>query len=268
MPGSGRVVPLGHPIRDGGTLLKLKDRTAIVTGGGGAFGRGIALALASEGADVVLADMKMEAAASVAREVESLGRRALPLEVDVSREDQVSEMAGKTLEAFGKIDILVNNAGISGARPIQELSLEEWNRTIGVNLTGTFLCCRAVVDPMIAREYGKIVNISSVSGLTGRLVNVAYSASKTGILGITRTLALQVARHGINVNAVAPGPIVTPLLEKDFPPEISDRLRATIPYKRQGRPGDVASAVLFLVSEESEWVTGEVLNLSGGAFMG
>jgi len=226
------------------------------------------LTFAREGAEVAVVDIHQAAARAVAAEVEALGVKALPLFSDISREEQVTEMIRSTLENFGKIDILVNNAGVSGSAIIQDITLEQWERTIRINLTGTFLCCREVIGHMIERGYGKIVNVASISGQTGRWVGADYAASKGGVMAITRTLALQVAKFGINVNAVSPATIVTPLLEKNFPPEIVERLKSTIPYKRQGKPQDIANLILFLASDESEWITGEVVTISGGAFMG
>jgi 3-oxoacyl-[acyl-carrier protein] reductase len=248
--------------------LRLKNKSAIITGAGSGFGRETALTFAHEGAEIAVVDIHQAAARAVAAEVEALGVKALPLFSDISREEQVTEMIRSTLENFGKIDILVNNAGVSGSAIIQDIMLEQWERTIRINLTGTFLCCREVIGHMIERGYGKIVNVASISGQTGRWVGADYAASKAGVMAITRTLALQVAKFGINVNAVSPATIVTPLLEKNFTPEIVERLKSTIPYKRQGKPQDIANLILFLASDESEWITGEVVTISGGAFMG
>lgn len=247
--------------------MDLVNRKAIVTGGGGTLGGAIACNFAKEGADVAIIDINLPAAEKKAREIEQLGRKALALPSDISKEADVKNMVKTTLETFGKIDILVNCAGISKSSDIQDLSLDDWNATISVNLTGTFLCCREVIDHMIANEYGKIINIASVSGLTGRKVGVEYSASKTGVLGITRTLALQVAKNGINVNAVAPALIVTPLHET-WSQENLDKLLASCPFKRGGKPQDVADIVTFLASDKAGWITGEVVALTGGAFMG
>ena len=140
--------------------------------------------------------------------------------------------------------------------------------SLNINLTGMFLCCKHIIGHMIDNEYGKIVNVASICAQTARLVGVDYSASKSGVVGLTRTLALQVAKFGINVNAIAPGPIITPIFEKNFEPEVVEKLKATIAYKRQGTPKDIANLMLFLSSEESEWITGEVIAINGGAFIG
>lgn len=249
--------------------MELLNRKAIITGACGAFGRKLSLTFAKEGADIALVDIKKEELNNLAAEINALGRKALPIFADISKENDVNELVAKTVGAFGRIDILINNAGLARSAKIQDITLQEWNRLINLNLTGTFLCCRAVIDYMIQQNYGKIVNLASIAGQTGRrMVGVDYSASKSGIVGITRTLALQVAANGINVNAVAPGPIVTPIFEKNFPPEVVENLMASIPYKRQGTPEDIANLILFLASDKAEWITGEVVNINGGAFMG
>jgi NAD(P)-dependent dehydrogenase (short-subunit alcohol dehydrogenase family) len=247
--------------------MRLESKKAIITGAGGSFGRRTALTFAREGADLIVADIDFDAAKKTAIEAQTLGISALPIQTDVGNEDQVNDMVQKALESFQRVDILVNNAGIAQFEKIQELSLEVWDRLIRINLTGTFLCSKAVIDHMIERNYGKIINVASIAAQTGRHVGMAYSASKTGILGITRTLALQVAEYGINVNAIAPGPVLTPIFEVGSP-EVVEKLTATIPFKRLGTPQDIANLILFLASDEAEWITGEVIAINGGAFMG
>jgi NAD(P)-dependent dehydrogenase (short-subunit alcohol dehydrogenase family) len=247
--------------------MRLEGKKAIITGAGSGFGKQMALTFAREGADVLVADISLPAVKKTAHEVEALGRKAIPTATDVGDESQVNEMATIARKELGKIDILVNNAGIAQFERIQDVSLDLWNELIRVNLTGTFLCSKAVIDHMIECGYGKIINLASIAGQTGRKVGVAYAASKSGIIGITRTLALQVAEYGINVNAIAPGPVLTPLFEVDSP-EVLQRLTATVPFKRLGTPQDIANLVLFLASDEAEWITGEVIAINGGAFMG
>lgn len=197
-----------------------------------------------------------------------MGRNSIAVAVDVSDEDAVNTMVKEAIKGLGCIDILVNNAGIAASGNIQDISLNDWKRTINVNLTGTFLCCKATIGYMIERGYGKIVNLSSISGQTGRSVGINYSATKTGIIGITRTLALEVAKYGINVNAVAPGPITETAIFNTYPQEIIDKLVATVPYNRPGLMSDVANLILFLASDRAAWITGEVVAINGGAFMG
>jgi 3-oxoacyl-[acyl-carrier protein] reductase len=248
--------------------VELLNRKAIITGACGGFGRELSLAFAKEGADIALVDIKKEELNNLAAEINALGRKALPIFADISKESDVNELVAKTVGAFGRIDILINNAGLARSAKIQDITLQEWNRLINLNLTGTFLCCRAVIDYMIKQNYGKIVNLASIAGQTGRKgVGVDYSASKSGIVGFTRTLALQVAANGINVNAVAPGPVVTPIWEKNFTSEVIENLMASIPYKRQGTPKDIANLILFLASDKAGWITGEAVNINGGAFM-
>lgn len=248
--------------------MALENKKVIITGACGGFGKEIALAFAKEGADIALVDIKKEEAQKLAKDIHKLGRQALPIYTDVTNEAEVNEMVSEVIKQFGRIDILINNAGAARSARIQDITLDMWNSLITLNLTSMFLCCKAVIDQMLNQNYGKIVNIASVSAQTARPIGVDYSASKSGVVGITRTLALQVAGNGINVNAVAPGPIVTPLFEKNFPPEVVEKLKASIPYKRQGTPKDVSELVCFLASDKSEWITGEVVAINGGAFIG
>lgn len=248
--------------------MRVGGKKAIVTGAGGGLGRAIALKLAEEGANIALVDISLKAAEKVEQELTEKGYRAISIKTDVSSESDVRRMVDTVREKLGGIDILVNNAGISKAIPFQEVSLESWNEGIDINLTGTFLCSKMVIGDMMEKEYGKIVNISSIAGQTARPVAADYSASKHGVIGLTRNLALQVAHLGINVNAVAPGPILTPIFEKDYPEEVIAKVMSSVPFKRKGRPEDVANAVLFLASDESGWITGEVIAVNGGAFMG
>ncbi len=249
--------------------MRLKNCNAIITGATGGFGRMITQTFFREGTDkIALIDINGKALGEFSKELKEKGFNAIPYKVDVSDEHEVEEILYQILDSFKKIDILVNNAGITQSLPIQDVPVEDWERTINVNLKSAFLFCKYIITNMIENKYGKIINISSISGQTGRPTSVQYSTSKAGIIGLTRNLAFQVAKYGINVNAVAPGPIVTPMLEKSFTKEISESLKATIPFIRQGTAQDIANAVLFLSSEEASWITGQVLSVNGGAFMG
>ncbi len=248
--------------------MRLSGKKAIITGGASGFGKETALLFAREGADVVLLDLDAKGAKAVVEEVSSLSRNAHSVVVDVSKEESVKAGFKEAIEFLKDVDILVNCAGLGRSAKIQDLSLKEWQFLIDVNLTGTFLCCREIIPHMLERKQGKIVNLASICAQTGRLVAVDYAASKSGVVGITRALALQVAPDGINVNAVAPGPVATPLFEKNYTPEMVDKLMSTIPYKRRGQPSDIANLILFLASEESSWITGEVIAINGGAFIG
>jgi 3-oxoacyl-[acyl-carrier protein] reductase len=213
---------------------------------------------------MVIFDIDLEAAQSTAREIEKTGGRALAVQVDVSNAAVVDAAVKETLSAFGKVDILVNNAGISQMSSIARMTEEEWDRTIDVNLKGVFLCCRAVIPHMKERRYGKIVNISSILALTGSPARVHYSAAKTGVIGFTRGLAAELGPYNINVNSVGPGIIDTPMLEQDVASELRQQLQQRVPLRRLGVPRDIADAVLFLVSDEASYITGQSLFVCGG----
>lgn len=204
----------------------------------------------------------------MATEIAKIGGRAHVMQVDVSEEESVKSAFSQALEQMHTVDILINCAGYGRSSRIQDLTLEQWRRLIDVNMTGTFLCCREIIPHMVERQCGKIVNLASICAQTGRMVAVDYAGSKSGIVGITRALALQVAADGINVNAIAPGPVVTPLFEKNYTIEQMNSLLSTIPFKRKGTPTDIANLLLFLSSDESGWITGEVIAINGGAFIG
>ena len=204
----------------------------------------------------------------MATEIAKIGGRAHVMQVDVSEEESVKSAFSQALEQMHTVDILINCAGYGSSSRIQDLTLEQWRRLIDVNMTGTFLCCREIIPHMVERQCGKIVNLASICAQTGRMVAVDYAGSKSGVVGITRALALQVAADGINVNAIAPGPVVTPLFEKNYTTEQMNSLLSTIPFKRKGTPTDIANLLLFLSSDESGWITGEVIAINGGAFIG
>lgn len=246
--------------------MELFNRTAVITGAGSGLGKQIALKFAQAGADLILADINFGSIESLASEIIKLDRKTLAVKTDITNEADVKALIENGIREMGKVDIMVNSAGISKSANIQDITLEQWNKMIGINLTGTFLCCREVINHMINQKYGKIINISSISGLTGRAVGVDYAASKSGVLGITRTLALQVAGAGINVNAIAPGPIITPIHDTWLKEDL-DKLLATIPFNRAGRTQDVAELALFLASDKAGWITGEVVSVNGGIFM-
>ena len=204
----------------------------------------------------------------MATEIAKIGGRAHVMQVDVSEEESVKSAFSQALEQMHTVDILINCAGYGRSSRIQDLTLEQWRRLIDVNMTGTFLCCREIIPHMVERQCGKIVNLASICAQTGRMVAVDYAGSKSGVVGITRALALQVAADGINVNAIAPGPVVTPLFEENYTTEQMNSLLSTIPFKRKGTPTDIANLLLFLSSDESGWITGEVIAINGGAFIG
>lgn len=245
-------------------MLRLDDKVAIVTGSGRGIGRAIVLRLAESGAHVVVADVNVTTAEQVAGEVRAMGRQVLPVQVDVSSSAGADGMVRKTLDRFGKVDILVNNAGIGGrTAAIQEVTDQDWDSVMDVNLKGAFLCCRAVISPMIERRYGKIVSIASVAGKEGNPNMIPYSTSKAGIICMTKCLAKEVATQGINVNCVAPAVIETDIL-KQVSEETVAYMKSRVPMGRFGKPEEVANLVNFLVSDEAAFVTGQCYDLSGG----
>ena len=245
--------------------MRLEGQVAVVTGAGQGIGRAIALTLAREGAAVVVNDVNFESAKKVADEIKSQGGRAEPVKADVSSGEEVNTLVEKTLDNFKKIDILVNNAGTAKLTPTIELTEAEWDSTIDVNLKGQFLCSQAVAKHMIPRKRGKIVNIASLAAHIGTPGLVAYSASKGGVIQLTKVLAVEWGKHNITVNAVSPGLTMTELVKAVFKdrPEFTEGVDR-IPLKRLAEPEDIANAVLFLASPEADYVTGQVLAVDGG----
>jgi len=243
-------------------MTQLKDRVAIITGGARGIGRAIAEAFAAEGARLALADVDRAALEAAAGD---LGALAVP--TDVSDEEAVRAMVEATVRRYGRIDILVNNAGICPLTQFESISHAEWDRVLAINLTGAFLCCQAAAPHMRDAGYGRIINISSVAGKMGGVtVGVHYAASKAGMLGLTWSLARLYAPFGITANAITPVTVETDLT-RDWPPEILEQLRRSIPLGRLARVADVASAAVFLASEQSGFITGEVLDVNGGFLM-
>jgi len=242
----------------------IRGKTALVTGAGQGIGRAIALRLASLGARVAVADIRLITAESVADEIQKQGWQALAVEVDVKDGERVQEMVRKVLASFGRIDILINNAGIFKAVPFVTMTEAEWDEMLDVHLRGTFLCSRAAVAGMAARGSGVIINIASTSGITGGTSGAHYAAAKGGIVAFTRSLGKELAHLGIRVNAVAPSKIETAILQGVETPETRRQLIGKIPVGRIGLPEDIAEIVAFLASERSGYIVGEVIVASGG----
>ncbi len=248
-------------------MMNFEGKTALVTGGSRGIGRAVCLELARGGANVVLCYAGNEAAAQeTVREIGALGARALAVRCDVSDAAQADALVKAALEAFGKIDILVNNAGITRDNLLMRMSEADFDAVIAANLKGTFLCMKAVSKLMLKQRYGRIVNLSSVVALRGNAGQVNYAASKAGIIGMTKSLAKELASRGVTVNAVAPG-----FIETDMTAALSESARTaaqgSIPMNRLGAPEDVARAVAFLASDEAAYITGQVLAVDGGMSM-
>jgi 3-oxoacyl-[acyl-carrier protein] reductase len=247
--------------------LPFENKVALVTGSARGIGRAIAETLASRGASLVIADLRAELAAATAQEIAaSTGQRTLAVAVDVVNSDSVKAMIDRVLAEFGHLDILVNNAGITRDNLIMRMEEADWDLVLDINLKGAFICSKAVVRTMMKQRYGRIVNIASVSGLAGQAGQANYSASKAGLVGMTKALARELGSRQITVNAVAPGFIPTDLT-KDLPTELKDASLKMIPLGRWGSPQEIAAAVAFLASDEAAYITGHVLSVDGGMVM-
>lgn len=248
--------------------MTIKDKVAIVTGAGQGIGKAIALRLARDGADLAIVDINLETGKATAQEIERLGRKAIAIKTDVSNREQVNKAAEQTVRELGTIDILVNDAAFVAGVPQNFIDETEdyWDRVIAVCLKGYILCSRAVLDRMIEKQSGKIVNISSDAGRVGQPGQTVYSAAKGGIIAFTKSLAKEVARYNININCVAPGATDTPAFQQN-PDKIKEAVPKGIPLRRIARPEDVANAVAFFCSSDADYLTGQVLSVSGGFTM-
>lgn len=266
---------------------RLIDKVAIVTGSGNGIGKAVALRLAHDGAGIIVADIDIKSAEQTAREIHDTDRKATAYSVDLAHVSQIQPMVEQVVNEFGRIDILVNAAGIAQTKPFLEITEDQWDRVLDINLKGTVFCIQAVAAQMIKqvpeqikqagradKSYGKIVNFSSISGRRGRALQIAYAASKAAIISVTQSAALALSAYNINVNAVSPSVVPTPMweqIDKDYSQILGKESGRSmkdfieqIPLKRAGSPEDIAAAVAFLCSCDSDYITGQTLNVDGG----
>nr|MBU1327768.1 3-oxoacyl-[acyl-carrier-protein] reductase [Candidatus Omnitrophota bacterium] len=246
--------------------LVLEGKLAIVTGGARGIGKEIAMLFAKQGANIAICDVNLEEAEKTAKEIQDSGRESLAFKVDVTDQSQIQDMVDKILDKFNKIDILINNAGITKDNLLLRMSEEEWDKVIAVNLKGTFLCTKIVSKVMLKQRFGKIVNLASIIGIMGNAGQANYAASKAGIIGLTKSVAKELASRNICVNAIAPGFIKTDMTAR-LAEEVQKKMLSVIPLARFGEAKDVADLAIFLSSESSSYITGQVIQVDGGMVM-
>ncbi|MBU3911865.1 MAG: 3-oxoacyl-[acyl-carrier-protein] reductase [Candidatus Omnitrophica bacterium] len=246
--------------------LSLEGKVALITGGARGIGRDIALVFAKEGADIVICDVNLEQAEAAAKEVRDMGRSSIAFKADVTDSKAVQAMVDKILDKYKKLDILINNAGITKDSLILRMSEEDWDKVIAVNLKGCFVCTRAAAKIMLKQRSGHIVNLASIIGIMGNSGQANYAASKAGIIGLTKSVAKELASRGVCVNAIAPGFIKTDMTAR-LPEDIQKKMLSAIPLGRFGEAKDVAELALFLSSERSSYITGQVVQIDGGMLM-
>ncbi|MBC7386757.1 MAG: 3-oxoacyl-ACP reductase FabG [Cryobacterium sp.] len=254
------------PLSSSSATNRFTGKIAIITGSGRGLGAATALRLANEGADIVVNDISSEAAREMASVIEKIGRRVLMSTHDVSLTSEANALVDSAMKAFGKIDVLVNNAGITRDGMLHKLTEEKFDEVIRVNLKGPFNMGQACAKVMMEKKYGKIVNLASIAWL-GNIGQTNYSASKAGLVGMTRTWALELSRYQINVNAVAPGLINTQMTQA-IPAEVKEKFIAKIPLRRMGNPEDIAAVIAFLASDEANYITGQCIQVDGGLTTG
>jgi NAD(P)-dependent dehydrogenase (short-subunit alcohol dehydrogenase family) len=241
----------------------IESKVAIVTGGGGGIGSAIVLRFAREGAKIVIADIDGESAQSLSAELSTQRVDAVPIVTDVTKKQSVDDMVRAVLERWGRIDILVNVAGGAERIAVVDMTAAQWDHVVDMNLKSVFLCSQATLPAMLKQKYGKIVNISSIYGFTGNATRSSYAAAKAGVAAFTKSLALEVVKDGVNVNAVAPGRVTTPRVRNRYSDEAWATAVAQVPMGRAGTPEEIAAAVLFLVADENQYITGQTVHVNG-----
>jgi meso-butanediol dehydrogenase / (S,S)-butanediol dehydrogenase / diacetyl reductase len=256
--------------------MRLENKTAVVTGAGQGIGKGIALALAREGANVVISDINIKEATKVVREIEELGRKSLAVKTDVTSKKEVDDLIKKTIEKFGSLDIMVSNAGVSSMEYVIDMPEEKWDFNMDVNLKGTFLVTQAAAQQMIKQQNGKIICTASMAGKGGVATQAHYNASKHGVIAYVKSLAQELAPSGITVNSICPGSIKTSMQDREVqwgaeirgagatPEDLREEMANFTPLGRIGLPEDVAKVVVFFASDESAFMTGQAINVTGG----
>jgi len=241
----------------------IEGKVAIVTGGGGGIGSAIVRRFAREGAKIVIADIDGESAQPLSAELSAQRVDAVPIVTDATKKQSVDDMVRAVLERWGRIDILVNVAGGAERIAVVDMTAAQWDRVVDMNLKSVFLCSQAILPAMLKQKYGKIVNISSIYGFTGNATRSSYAAAKAGVAAFTKSLALEVVKDGINVNAVAPGRVTTPRVRNRYSDEAWAAAVAQVPMGRAGTPEEIAAAVLFLVADENQYITGQTVHVNG-----
>ena len=244
-------------------MAEIKDKVAIITGGGGGIGGAIALRYAREGAKLALADIDAKTGESRAAEISASGCDAFAIVADVTDKKSVQQLVQRTVDRWGRIDILVNVAGGADRKPVVEMTETDWDYIVNMNLKSVFLCSQAVLPTMLQQKYGKIVSISSIYGFTGNAIRSSYAAAKAGVAVFTKSLALEVVNDGINVNAIAPGRVATPKVRGRYSDEQWAQAVEQIPARRAGSPDEIASTALFLVLDENRYITGQTIHVNG-----
>jgi len=246
--------------------MRVKDKVVIITGGGSGIGKETGILFAKEGAKVVIADVNEKAGAETVELIKNAGGEAFFARLDVSNREQAKQVVKETIAKYGRLDVLINNAGIIQDALVVKMTEEQWDKVININLKGPFNCIQAVVGQMISQGSGVILNISSIVALYGNVGQTNYAATKAGLVGMTKTLAKELGKKGIRVNAVAPGFIYTPMTET-MPENILEMMKEKTPLKRLGTPADVASTLLFLASDEASFINGAVISVDGGLLL-